>query len=330
MPGTPKPTGAVRLWDVDKVKEVSRLLNLPDPGARRPGLAPWRVGKGPGAVATAIAWGDGRFRVWISGPKEGKLWQAPDGTYNTTAIYLPEPGQVLTGSRSPASGPEPGYGQLSAWSVAADRQPEVVWRRKFPATGDTHYFPWALALYRSNAKGGLDRAAVALRVATAQGEEDRIQTVSVGADAAGSADFLLWKGGGTRTVLAAGNQHLAVGGSRDHAIAIYPLAGLVKKQAKPGQQLRSAGITLRHVAFARKARDLGLLLGETANPAVGGPPREARPGDLVLDFARRTLTAEVAMIDRPADELDRNSDAARRSAFQTSPKPPRPRRWSSR
>jgi len=55
--------GTVRLWDIIQGKSVDGFGGLPNP-MTRPGLAAWHTGAGPRQVRVAIAWGDGKLRVW--------------------------------------------------------------------------------------------------------------------------------------------------------------------------------------------------------------------------------------------------------------------------
>src|SRR5206468_3807623 len=79
--------GAVRLWDVSAGKELARSDDLPDPGDQRPGLAAWHTGPGARDLCAALAWQDGRLRVWDVG--RGRLRSAgADGRLDDTVVFL--------------------------------------------------------------------------------------------------------------------------------------------------------------------------------------------------------------------------------------------------
>ena len=90
--------GAVRLWDVERSQPLGKHKALPKP-TTRPGLAAWYPGPEPERLRVAIAWGDGKLRLWDVGPEPApRLTTVRDGLYNTTAAPFPSSPRLLTGS----------------------------------------------------------------------------------------------------------------------------------------------------------------------------------------------------------------------------------------
>src|SRR5262249_51193539 len=132
---------------------------------RQPGLAVWHSGKEDKQIQAALAWGDGKLRVWDLEPAGGKLWEAADGSFNTSVAYLPGQDRILTGSRLPAQPGREGLGQVTAWSLDGKEGPKRIAAEMetFPNSGTLQYFPWLIAPFASQMDDKLDRAAVVLR-----------------------------------------------------------------------------------------------------------------------------------------------------------------------
>ncbi|MEX0586109.1 MAG: hypothetical protein WD176_05670, partial [Pirellulales bacterium] len=73
--------GTVRLWDVAKGEQLHGFYI--GEVKTRPGLAAWRTGARAAQVRVAIAWGDGKLRLWDAGGRGGFLL-ADDGNYNSS------------------------------------------------------------------------------------------------------------------------------------------------------------------------------------------------------------------------------------------------------
>lgn len=295
-------TGMVRIWDVEQAKEWASGLRLPDlytpqQGLRQPGLAVWNTGKQLQQIHVALAWGDGKLRIWDPAPDSGKVWEAEDGTFNTSVSYLPDQEKVLTCSRHPASDGQEGWGQVNAWSLVPGQGPRLAARVRFLALAQAHYYPWLLAPFASHSDGKLDRAAVILRQINGTEESYLLRTIDLapGHFQAQAHPIHLWGKSGIRPVLAAAPRsgHLAMAGSKDHAITLYALPDLDKTKIEP-QKLRSEGMPQLYVSFTRNGQELGLLLSETDKDKMGAQPREARLGDRIFAFAKQpVLTTDL-------------------------------------
>lgn len=305
-----KDVGAVRIWDVDAGKELADgIWGLPDPEKPtiRPGLAVWHTGKGPKQLRVALAWEDQWLRLWEVDRANERLWKLQEGgKNNNTAAYLSNQGKLLTSSFRADSG------QMHVWDVSSGREPRKEGRIAFPPPEAAVYdFPRALVPLSSRADGNLDYAAVALREVNepAKGQAKRADQcvlelvhLNSGKRLAGGP-IALWSGGSKLPVLATAprGRFLAAAGNDGHDVLVYSIQDLLNHQPKP-QTLRSIGTAFRFAAFARKGKDVGLLLNETAGKKAGTQPREPAAGDLVFDFAQRRLTADHTgwQTDRPA------------------------------
>jgi WD40 repeat protein len=286
--------GVVRLWDVERGKYRDRLSDLPGRGLVRPGLAAWSSAP-QGHLRVAIAWYDdaqgidkGVLRLWDVGPEnKNRLWKEPDLKNNITVAYLPGLGKIVTAA----------YGhqraQLGVWKVPPGAGPQPETKPSIPKD-EVDSFPRALALFAAAADGELDHAAVVVQPPTADGW-CRLQVFGLKAGRPGDlkAEFPLWKGRTKQPVLATAprGRFLAVAGNDDHQILIYPIKDLLDQHGDP-QVLGGVGTTMHFVAFGVKGKDLGLILNERGKKTPGQPPRDSAPGDLVLDFANRSLTQD--------------------------------------
>lgn len=264
--------GGVRLWDVEAGTAVSRLAeNLPDPRSTRPELAVRHTGADLKQAQVAIAWMDGRFRAWDV--TRGDLLTATDGNNNRTVAALPDSARFLTGSTA----------KLQPWSSGADRklQPDADVLKVGAAGEVSTWIPAALTLASSGGDGKLDLAAIVLMRGAA--DRCRLQLVDL-VGGTRRAEVAVWQGNRTIPVVAAApsGKHLAIAGSPEHEIQVFPVADLLKGQAKP-QVLRGSGATFRQVGFLTKQDAVGLSLRE-------------QPGQdpLVFDFKQRRLTTERA------------------------------------
>jgi WD40 repeat protein len=275
--------GVVRLWNASDGTMVARLSNdLPIPETR-PGLAVQHTGRELKQVQVALAWMDGRFRLWDVA--RDRLWEAEPGKYNNTVAVLPGREQALLGSTD----------RIGVWNLLPDAQPRPDTQRQFafPAEKELHFFPRALSLVSSRGDGQLDLAAVIVRRLAGREQDDWLYLLDLAPKTFGAsrARVPLWRGGGRLPVIAASpsGRHVAVAGSDDHAIAVFALQDLLAGRPQP-QWLRGSGATPRYVAFVTNGKDTGLVLNEKPRARVAGPTQPGEPGDLIFDFARRTLT----------------------------------------
>jgi WD40 repeat protein len=298
--------GDVRVWDVGRTDGDAQVaqLSLPQIGLTdRPGLAVRRAGGGPKPLHVALAWGDGRLRVWdaASGQEPRSVRDGRDPV-NQTVAYLPPvdggPAELLTGSYGNAGG------QLQRWSDPPAADPAATLSLERLEDRKSYPVPRALALASSGAGHGLDLAALVVRPAAGEGPF-RLWLVDPSANRAAARPLPLW--GGRRDPVLVGSpdgRFLAIAHSDRPEVLIYPVEGLLSGNARP-QVLRGLGATVKSVAFARRAREPvpGLLLDVTAPDGNG--PGAAR--SVIFDFAgRKILTSRQAREEwralRPAAE----------------------------
>ncbi len=284
--------GAARLWDVAAARELDRLGGLPDPGARRPGLAIWPAGDGGPRVALAWPHADprepGDLHLWDAGQPGRKPQAGRAGSYNGAVAFVPGQGRLLTGSTRREGG------RLQEWEVTAggglrpDPRP--------PAGLPRGWVLQTLALFSSRPGGPADRAAAAVRVAEDGKESDLLYLFDPAAPGKAVARVALWQDSPYESTVAAdrGGRFLAAAGSPGHEIKVFAAEDLLAGRPRPLQTLASAGATLRYAAPVKKGDRLGLVLGEGPAPAVGQPPRAPRAGDLIFDVTGRALGGDVA------------------------------------
>src|SRR5262249_21139942 len=109
-------------------------------------------------LRVAVAWGDGRFRLWDAERPGAKPAEAPDYGNNNAVVLLPGATRALTCSYDL---PKTGAGRLQLWDVSG-QQPTPVKNQDLPRAGDVFHVPRALALLPSRPGGDLDRVAVAV------------------------------------------------------------------------------------------------------------------------------------------------------------------------
>ena len=284
--------GAVRLWDVDRSQPLGHEA-MPNP-TTRPGLAAWYPGPEPERLRVAIAWGDGKLRLWDVGPGPApRLTTVPDGLYNTTVAPFPSSPTLLTGSLHGRLG----QAQLRSWdtdAAVAAPQPLVM----LPRPGDQIEVPSTITLVpgaRPAQVAIILRRAPDRRKAPNGMTEDLLRLIDV--RGAFQAQLSLWTIANPmppRPVLGVDpeGRHLAVAGHPDHAIRLYSLPDLLQGREAP-QRLQGAGVVPRQVAFVKKGPDWGLWLTDTARdhaPAPGEPPARA----WIFDPTRRLLTSDRA------------------------------------
>jgi WD40 repeat protein len=310
--------GRVCLWDVSKAAFLDKNGQLQDPGALldsvsldlkpsspqnpRPratvSLAVRHAGAGLRQLRVAIAWGDGKLRMWD--PNEqgaARLAEADDGWagLNYSAAFLSD-SRLLTGGA--VSGNQKGnavVGRFQAWNDSPLRQADFQLR--IERLADTDYsLPHALAILASG--GRAPYLAYVLRSATRQANADIRFCLQIAdfADRKLLAQVDLWGGSENRPVLTASpdGRYLALAGNADNTIQVYAVDRLLRAIQPQPQSLHSAGVTMGTVAFVEKAgTGPGLLLSQ-AIPEKPGSPLSMRADDLVFDVAQRTLTRDPA------------------------------------
>lgn len=287
--------GGVRVWDVTQTEnpQVRSWIGIDLPAHyTSPGLAAWHTGQGTSQLQVAIAWGDGNLRVWDVEQDQEGMTKNQDGRYNNTVAFAPNLKQLVTCSKRQ----DRGDGTVRVWST--ERDVDRIGSGSFPPSAGAGVFPRGLTLFASREDGPLDHAAVVLRVGNENVEnpEYRLGIARLGD---GSPEILdtqipLWKGGDALPVLAASarGRYLAVAGNADHEVLVFAIDDLLQGRSQP-QKLRSIGSTTNSLAFARKDKDVGLLLRENRGQDPGKPPADFAEGDLVMDFNHRTLTGDA-------------------------------------
>ncbi|TMQ32927.1 MAG: PDZ domain-containing protein [Planctomycetota bacterium] len=294
--------GRLCLWDVSKAAYRDDQGALVDVGALlrqktldlRPranlGLAVRHAGRGPQQVRVAIAWSDGRLRIWDSVRDE--LTDAADGLpeWNNMASWT-SGSEVLTGSvvqEDRFTG-----GRLQIWYDAPGQKPEARLTRALQAPeGYKLVLPRALALFAARPGGGPSHAAVIARVqAGANADEYWLLTIELAGLKVQNVIYLWERSAGEPVLAATGaGRHVAVAGRNDHAVLVYEVASLLRAENKK-QTLHSVGMTARSVSFLEKGKELALFLSETP-PVKDGGTAGMKESDLVFDPARRTITAD--------------------------------------
>jgi WD40 repeat protein len=278
-----------RLWDVDKGEAVAVLPGLPSEmlGNRLPGMALWQQQEG-GALQAALALYDGNLRLWSPGRAQAPLRQVEDLHLNLSVAHLVG-GSLLTGGYDRASK----QWQLARWSVPVEGQPK---RERRLILGDG----FVRALGRFSQKS--EYAAVLVLVPGGKGtlHQYRLQIVDLAGEGLRIVkNVLLWRDANIyQSPLATSlrGDSLAVAGNSDHSIHVYSVRALLGDDKPAPQILRGDAVTFRHASFARRGKDLGLLLNREIRKEIGKetPPPDAKKGDWIFDFAKRRLSDDLA------------------------------------
>jgi WD40 repeat protein len=289
--------GVARLWDVAKAELLASSPPLPDPKAKRPGLAGWSTAADARALCVAVACEGEPLRVWdvASNRLQAASKQA---FWNDTAAFVERPGLAGRGSlyTARALGAE---ADLQTWTVTgADLDADSARRTVLPDKS----LPRGLALL-AGPKRAPDLAAVVL-VYPLEEETHRLQLVDLTREQFGQQKALvpLWKGRpalglvpgldrGRRVInsrppviaSSADGAHLALAGNAEHEILVYRRVDLLAGKETPNQRLQSPGVSVQQVGFVRKGGARGLLLNERAGT-------ELRPGAFVFDVNQRRLS----------------------------------------
>lgn len=293
---TGKHTSEARLWDVTPGKSLAAAPGLPDPGAGQPGLAVWRTGDRPEQARVALALADARLRVWdVAANTFATL---PDGINNFTLAYQAEGRKLLSGSFVEQGGGK-SHGNLQEWDAAKGGPARGAARPQRGENEQAYYFPLALTLLSSRPGQAPDHAAIVYWVTTNKKEDYRLRVVRL-RDLELVKEVVVWQWPGIRPLIrpvvaaSRGGKHLAVAGNPEHAIHVYAIEDLLTvdgPRPRAEQVLHNVGLAVRHLAWARKGDERGLLLGPSALKP-GDPPGPAA-GDLILRLVRpAALTPE--------------------------------------
>jgi WD40 repeat protein len=278
--------GAVRLWDVARGAELPRRTGLPELSLDRlRPLAVWHTGPLPQQVRVALAWDNGKLRLWEADRPNAEPREADHGAFNNTIAYLPREDEVLTGSFSG------GQGRLQRWRFPPDSDPAAARSADLPR-GER---PRSLAVFGSTAEGPIDRAAVVVEAPGREGETPYLLSLfDTNTLKPVQEPLRLWAGPRMLPVVTASprGQYLAVAGNAGHEVHVFAVADLLR--GRDGRQrLRGVGTAQAQSVFVKKGPDLGLALRE-ARPGASGPAEPLpRSGDQVFDFRQRALTDDL-------------------------------------
>jgi WD40 repeat protein len=259
-------------------------------------LAVLATGAQSGPIRVAVAWNDGKLRLWT--PQQGKV-EEPVGKPGKSSHSVAALGGTtfVTGGASLQDG---GWlGHLNLWSDQAAGRSELVSHIPLPAPGDFEYvIPRALSALSSRGDGRLDLVASILEVRRRESNQVRfwLRLATVNDISKYLEVHDLWRSSQdsfSLPVMASSprGQYLALAGNPKNEIWVYDIPTLRREGAIP-QRLRSVGKTISEVAFARKGKaDVGLILRGSSN---GEPSRPlgTGPGDLVFDFSGRSLASD--------------------------------------
>ena len=274
-------TAHVRLWDVAagaSLAEEKIDTKLPD---RTPGLAAWATGPGPKDVAVAVAWADGKARVWDVAA--GKVQEAPDGKADVAAAPAPE-GRFLTASFVGAEG------AVRSWKAESGQAPQQAGSDVRLAPEDPQkgpfFVPYDMASFPSKANGPIDRAAVLARrqgLRLADDDQDALFLIDLARDRVLGRRLLDPSTVNHRRIAASpAGDAVAVADADRQQVLVFSAADLAAGGGGPKQALHAAGTNFQAVAFRKKGDDPGLLL------------REDGGANMVFDFNNRRLVPDGA------------------------------------
>jgi WD40 repeat protein len=288
-----KDVGSVRLWDVAQAKYIAGVWDMPDPVSTgvRPMLSAWRAGSRPDQIRVALAFGDDALRIWDVATNRLQRSQAVAGQPIRCLAGLRARGResLLAGSRQSS-----GAGGLWRGTVAPDLTPTAEsLSPPFPERPGVQFAPAALTVFASKGDGALDYAAVVLQPSNLK-EKYVLMALGLERPAQPVCEAPLWSSASKQPVIASspGGKFIAVAGNDEHTILVFANADLLRNMVAPVQTLRSAGAKIRRAAFVTTARNqLGLLFSDRAQPGREATGRQPEQGDLILDPAKRRLTA---------------------------------------
>jgi WD40 repeat protein len=279
--GKPRPNdyaARVRLWDV--AREASLADAVVDVDAeslnKTPGLAAWHTGKGATDAVVAVAWSDGKARVWDAA--DGKVRAAADQKINNTAAVL-EPGKFLTaGFTSP-------NGVVRSWGAEAGKGPQLLpdvearLPPEDPKVGP-FFLPRDLAVLPSRAGGPMDRAVVVARrkgINSSPDDDDVLMLLDLANNKVlGKSSLGAFQYNVRRVAASPTGAHVAVADADRERVLVYATADLAAGKARP-RELRSVGVSFQAVEFRKNGDDVGLFLEDDAGVKM------------VFDFSNRRL-----------------------------------------
>jgi WD40 repeat protein len=297
----------VRLWDVSKaalLDNQGKLVGgdatlaewaMPGKPGQPVGLAVRHTGKEVKQVRVAIAWNDGRLRLWEpASPDLREPIGVEDGMPggNSTAVFVDDEG-LITGAVSRREG-----GFLQVWDDRTGQKPksrtEVTLQRGARGLRAAS----ALGLLSGRGNSHLDHAAVIVREVQAGGKDDYSLHVMKLAEQETVASVALWslpnaEAKAQHLAAAPTGKYLAVAGDGSQRIRLFSIPELLKNRDAPLPDIHSVGAVIRSVAFVAndKGSELGLAVSEMAG-LDPGQLLDMGEKSLVFDFAKRTLTPD--------------------------------------
>jgi WD40 repeat protein len=271
-----KVNGEAKVWDIAKVKEIDYRTMAPLTFARRPGLGMYVTEEQK--LRAYLAWEDGTLLRWDINDR--KTANVPSPKLNVgldlgPATWPISPKMAITGM-------DGNTGVLISKSTQDPFVTSSGGTLTLPPAGKNEYdLPLAVSFC------GIQHAAMVVRRwKDGVPKSDSLWLVPEHAIFWGKVAAKIPLGEGNRIlpVLASTKDHIAVGGFPDHRVLVFPVKDALAGKATP-LVLRSAGASMRFVAFAKKGDDRGLALSEKANAVAG---------DVVLDITNGKLNSGAA------------------------------------
>jgi WD40 repeat protein len=267
----------LRLWDAASGESLQRSgpFDTNPRGqrdGRRPALAAWRTGPGERDLAVAVGIRDQPLRVWdVAGKSLNALEKAPVGSFNRPVAFLRDKGSA-TGA-SLVSGFVNGGGKLGRWLIRGKEElkpngePAPV--HKEGACAAVTVLPGQRGAARALAAVVYFPKEGAFRLFVFTQHTRPLQPVR-------PEGLPLWKGDSVPAIAASPDgQYVAVASTPANEVRVYRAAELLAGGPASPMTLRSDGILIEHVEFARIGKDRGLLLRAVAPD-----------GTMVLEFGR--------------------------------------------
>lgn len=266
-PTTAKATGEAKVWDVLTEKEMATREMPALSFARRPGLELI----GGNELRAFLAWEDGTLTRWII-PTNNAV-TLPALKYNASLDANKAFTTLLMTGMDGAKGALQGI-DLDGKVIATSTLPR-------PQAADEFDLPLVARIVNDSSM-----AVVVRRLKGGVPVADSLVIVDGRTDVFGRPKATISLGEGNRILptLAVSRDHIAIGGFPDHRILVFNVEDAGAGKANP-LVLRSAGATMRTVAFAKNGADRGLALSEKA---------DAAGGDLVFDLDAGKLRSGAA------------------------------------
>lgn len=260
--------GRVRILDVVSGEEIA---SVDAPVIRsRPGLAPLNGADDPRRARIALAWGDGKLRVWDVASR--RIIDVPDGTRDNNAIgYSSEIDRLITGTfrleqRQPQNIVQ---GELNVWSVGTrgGRPLAVGAPLALPRHEGAYPFPRALGLLNQR-----DQTSVVLASRMTNPSRETAQVTGWELDLLDlDGDRLVMRRRVTISDLptadrvpilatSSNGEWFALAGSGDQTIRVYRTADFRDGRANPFQRLVGNGRVMSEAYFVKSGDTTGIAM----------------------------------------------------------------------